>query len=50
MVEQREGHVGWEREEGLVLIGGWLSPYTSEVVPTDTHSGGLAFELIYDTR
>ena len=48
--EQREGHVGWEREEGLVLMGGWLSPNTTEVIPTGTDNGGPAFDLIYDTR
>ena len=35
---------------GLVLMGGYLSPYTGQMVTTDVDQGVPAFSLQYDTR
>ena len=48
--EKRVGHVSWMTDQGLVLMGGWLSDITSEIVALDGGKGGPAFEMNYKTK
>jgi hypothetical protein len=47
--EQRYAHTSWQREDGLVLIAGTSSRYTSEIVGV---AGGQepSFAMQYSTR
>ena len=41
--KERRGHIAWESSQGLVLMGGWGSSTTAEIVNNDT----LSFSLPY---
>jgi len=46
-VEPRAGHMSWQTEEGLMLLSGSYSYFTTEIIPTEeTHeTKGLSFKL-----
>ena len=50
---RRDGHSSWMNEEGLVLIGGFRSRTTTEVLTTD-EDGAMnskeGFHLVYETQ
>jgi len=49
----RDGHSSWMNEEGLVLIGGFRSRTTTEVLTTDkdgTMNSREGFPLVYETQ
>ena len=51
LVMWRQRHSSWMTDQGLVLMGGYFSPSTSEIVPTEEgQQGGLAFDMKYDTE
>ena len=50
LVEYRYGHCSWETEHGLVLMGGYFSLTTSEIVRTGGGQGGQTFDMKYYTR
>ena len=53
LVESRYAHLCWDVEgEGgpSLLIGGWLSPYSTELVNSDGSSSSASFTLQYDTK
>eukprot|EP00091_Calanus_sinicus_P009081 TRINITY_DN21474_c0_g1_i1.p2 TRINITY_DN21474_c0_g1~~TRINITY_DN21474_c0_g1_i1.p2 ORF type:complete len:108 (-),score=25.14 TRINITY_DN21474_c0_g1_i1:596-919(-) len=51
LAEKRVGHSSWLTEHsGLVLMGGWISGTTSEIVPLDGGKGEPAFEMNYRTK
>ena len=47
--ERRVGHVSWSVEEGTILMGGYYSQTTSEIVK---HDGTMetGFDMKYDTE
>ena len=47
--EEREYHVSWTVEEGTVLMGGFWSEATSEIVKQDGTTE-TSFGLQYDTE
>jgi len=49
LVEKRREHCSWETEDGILLMGGFDSPTTSEIVNIDGGQGGPAFDLKYRT-
>ena len=50
LAEGRDAHSSWQTEQGLVLMGGYDSPISSEVVPRAGEQGGPGFAMQYDTR
>ena len=44
-MERRYGHSSWVSSAGLVLMGGWISGTTTEIVPS--HEGN--FSLVQDS-
>ena len=46
--EERRDHVSWSVEEGTILMGGWGSQTTSEIVKHDGTTE-TSFEMKYDT-
>ena len=53
LVEKRSGHLCWDVEgEGgpTLLIGGGLSPRSTELVNSDGSSSSASFTLQYDTK
>ena len=49
LLEERVDHSSWQTEQGLVLMGGWSSSTTSEIVPTDGEQGVAGFAMKYST-
>ena len=47
--QERDGHVSWSVEEGTLLMGGWDSPTTSEIVKHDGTTE-TSFDMKYDTE
>jgi len=45
LVEERYLHTSWQTEQGLVLMGGIISPDTSEIVATSGGQGGPSFDM-----
>ena len=50
LAEEREEHTSWQREEGLLLLGGKYSPTTTELLTEGSEEGVPAFSLQYSTR
>ena len=50
LTEKRVGHSSWMTDQGLVLMGGWLSDSTSEILSLDGGKGRPAFEMNYKTK
>ena len=50
LTEKRVGHSSWMTDQGLVLMGGWLSDTTSEILSLDGGKGRPAFEMNYKTK
>jgi len=50
LVEWRFGHSSWQTDQGVILMGGWDSRDTSEIVPMTAEQGELAFALEHSTR
>ena len=50
LAEKRYWHTSWEREEGLLLLGGSYSPYNTELLTEGSEEGVPAFSLQYRTR
>ena len=49
LAEEREDHTSWQREEGLLLLGGYYSPTTTELLTEGSEEGVPAFSLQYIT-
>ena len=49
LAEERYKHCSWEREEGLLLLGGEDSPTTTELLTEGSEEGVPAFSLQYRT-
>ena len=47
---KRVGHSSWMTNKGLLLMGGWLSDTTTEILPADGGEGVPSFELEYKTK
>ena len=45
LAKRRSHHCSWEREEGLVLLGGYYSPTTTELLTEGSEEGVSAFPL-----
>ena len=45
----RSGHVSWSSPAGLLLMGGWLSRRTTELLSETSSSSSPSFDLEYDT-
>ena len=45
----RSNHVSWDSPSGIILLGGWGSPKTTEKIQQDGGSS-YSFELKYSTR
>ena len=50
LAEERYYHTSWEREEGLLLLGGRESPTTTELLTEGSEEGVPAFSLQYRTE
>ena len=50
LAEGRDGHSSWQTDQGLVLMGGYDSPLTSEIIPRAGEQGVPGFAMKYDTR
>jgi hypothetical protein len=50
LVEERNYHTSWQTEQGLVLMGGYSSPDTSEILATAGGQGGPSFAMQYSTE
>ena len=48
--EKRVGHSSWVTGDGLVLMGGWMSPTTSEILSIGGGQGVPLFTMEYKTR
>ena len=49
LVNKRREHCSWETEQGILLMGGYDSPSTSEMVPMDGGQTETTFDLKYKT-
>ena len=49
LLEERRYHSSWQSPAGLVLIGGFYSPYTTELLSSSDSSSSSNFTLQYDT-
>jgi len=47
---KRSSHSSWMTNKGLLLMGGWLSATTTELLPLDGGEGVPSFELEYKTK
>jgi len=45
LVETRYSHSSWQTDQGVVLMGGAKSGYTSEIVPMDGEQGETSFAM-----
>ena len=50
LAEERADHSSWQSEQGLVLMGGYTSPNTSEIVRVGAEQGEPSFPMYYSTR
>ena len=50
LLEGREYHSSWQSPAGLVLIGGYWSGTTTELLSSSDSSSSYNFTLEYDTR
>jgi hypothetical protein len=50
LVSGKCDHTSWQTEQGVVLMGGNYSPYTSEIVDTAGGQGGSSFAMQYSTE
>ena len=50
LAEGRDAHSSWQTDQGLVLMGGYDSPVTREILPMTGEQGGPGFAMQYDTR
>ena len=50
LTEDRKTHTSWNAPDGIILLGGWSSPNTSELLSSYTSSTTLSFDLTYKTR
>ena len=50
LAEERSSHTTWQREEGLLLLGGRYSPTTTELLTEGSEEGVPAFSLQYSTE
>lgn len=50
LAEKRRFHTTWEREEGVMLMGGEDSPTTTELLTEGSEEGVPAFSLQYSTE
>ena len=48
--KKRSSHSSWMTNKGLLLMGGWLSDTTTEILPADGGEGVPSFELEYKTK
>ena len=48
LVVERRWHSSWQTDQGIVLMGGYGSLNTSEVVPTAGGQGGTSFDLFHN--
>ena len=47
--EERSGHVSWQSPAGTLLMGGWGSSYSTELLSTTTDTTTSSFSLPYET-
>merc|ERR1719348_2788193 len=50
LAEKRVGHSSWVTSRGLVLMGGWMSDTTTEIVQIGGGEGVPSFNLKYKTK
>ena len=50
LAEERYYHTTWLREKGQMLMGGWRSPTTTELLTEGSEEGVPAFSLQYSTE
>ena len=50
LVEERSGHTSWQTEQGVVLMGGWYSPYTSDILDMAGDHWEASFAMRYQTE
>ena len=50
LVEERRYHSSWTSPAGTLLMGGILSPQTTELLDTNTGDSVPSFPLKYDTQ
>ena len=50
LFEGREEHVSWQSPAGILLMGGWYSDTSTELLSTSTDSTTPDFSLPYATR
>ena len=48
--EGRGGHVSWQSPAGILLMGGWDSSTTTELLSTSTDTTTSNFSLSYETE
>merc|ERR1711892_97092 len=50
LVEERYAHCSWQTDQGVVLMGGGYSPYTSEIAPLGGGQSQPSFSMQHSTR
>ena len=50
LVEERYAHCSWQTDQGVVLMGGGQSPYTSEIAPLGGGQSQPSFSMQHSTR
>jgi len=49
LTEEREGHTSWSTEAGIVIMGGYYSGMTTELLTEEEYDGVPGFDMQYDT-
>ena len=50
LTEDRKTHTSWNAPDGVILLGGYSSPNTTELLSSFTSSTTLSFSLDYRSR
>ena len=50
MVEERYEHNSWQTEQGVVMMGGYDSPDSSEIVHIDGEQGEQSFSMQHSSK
>ena len=49
LTEERVYHTSWSTQDGIVLMGGYDSPRTTEIITEGEYEGVPGFDLQHDT-
>ena len=50
LIKRRMNHIGWETKDGVLLMGGRYTPYSTELVTNNSDKSSLSFRLEHPVR